>query len=145
MDNVLLHLITRMNGSVATEKIIPWSCPVPVFGDSSRAIVATLGLNPSKREFVDDAGVELEGPRRRLHTLKSLELTRWSDATTRHVEQIDNACREYFSLNPYHGWFRSLDAILAGAGFTYYGARANACHLDLIPYAGAIGPPFFIA
>jgi len=133
---MLSDLIERLGTTCATTtRVIPWSCPVPAFGNLGRSVVATLGLNPSNREFVDDAGVELDGPRRRLHTLKSLELNRWSDATADHLERIDAACRNYFSRNPYNGWFSSLDAILSGAGCTYYGERANACHLDLIPYA----------
>ena len=136
MDDMLVNLVERLGTRHATTtRVIPWSCPVPAFGDIRQSLVATLGLNPSNREFVDDVGMELDGPRRRLHTLNSLELNRWSDATTDHLEQIDTACRDYFLRNPYNGWFCSLDAILLGAGCTYYGERANACHLDLIPYA----------
>ena len=56
--------------------MIPWSCPVPAFGDLLNSFVATLGLNPSNREFVDEEGNELEGAARRLHTLRSLSLSR---------------------------------------------------------------------
>jgi hypothetical protein len=136
MDGTLSDLIERLDTARAVaSRVISWSCPVPVFGNLGKSLVATLGLNPSNREFVDDTGVELDGPSRRLPTLKSLELDRWSDATAEHLEQIGGACRDYFSRNPYHGWFRSLDAILSGGGCSYYGVRANACHLDLIPYA----------
>ena len=60
--------------------IIPWSSPVPVFGSIDDSEVATVGLNPSNREFVDAHGNELEGAARRFHTLRSLCLERWADA-----------------------------------------------------------------
>jgi hypothetical protein len=136
MDDMLSELVERLDTPcVRATKVIPWSCPVPAFGDLSKSVVATLGLNPSNREFVDNSGNELDGPARRLHTLKSLRLTRWSDAAAGHLRLIHESCRGYFSCNPYNGWFRSLDYILSGAKFSYYGSSASACHLDLIPYA----------
>lgn len=136
MDGILANLVERLDNACAkSTRVIRWSCPVPVFGDLTRSLVATLGLNPSNREFVDDNGIELDGLNRRLPTLKSLSLARWSAATGDHLGLIGLACREYFARNPYHGWFRSLESILSGAGFTYFGAQSNACHLDLIPFA----------
>jgi hypothetical protein len=121
--------------AAASTDVIPWSCPAPVFGDLSTSFVATLGLNPSNREFVDEAGNELQGPARRLHTLRSLGLARWADANAGHIAQIENGCRRYFARNPYNDWFRALDLLLAGTRASYYGMFAGACHLDLIPYA----------
>jgi hypothetical protein len=136
MDKLLLNLIERLDTPrIGVTRVIPWGCPVPAFGDLSKSVVATLGLNPSNREFVDESGNELDGPARRLHTLKSLRLIRWSKAGQEHLKSIRESCRHYFACNPYNGWFRSLDYILSGARVTYYGSSANACHLDLIPYA----------
>ena len=136
MVEMLSRLIKRMDSpAVEATDVIPWSCPVPAFGDLSTSFVATLGLNPSNREFVDEAGNELKGASRRLHTLKSLGLTRWSDADAGHVELVEEGCRRYFSRNPYNDWFRSLDLLIAGTRASYYGMFAGACHLDLIPYA----------
>jgi hypothetical protein len=97
--------------------------------------VATLGLNPSNREFVDESGMELDGPARRLHTLKSLGLLRWSQANSLHLSLIEASFREYFIRNPYNGWFRSLDQIISGTKASYYAKASRACHLDLVPYA----------
>lgn len=136
MVEMLSHLLEHMDSPDATATdVIPWSCPVPAFGDLSNSFVATLGLNPSNREFVDEAGNELEGAARRLHTLRSLGLSRWSDADAGHIEQIEDCCRRYFARNPYNGWFRTLDLLIAGTRASYYGMFAGACHLDLIPYA----------
>ena len=48
------------------------STPVVAFGDVRKAAVATLGWNPSKREFLDSRGNELVRTERRLETLASL-------------------------------------------------------------------------
>src|SRR6266699_3693586 len=89
LKTVLSDLVRRLDAEDLGESgIIPWGAPVPCFGDLTRATVATLGLNPSNREFVDDAGRELDGPHRRLHTLKSLGLSRWSDVTASHLTLI---------------------------------------------------------
>jgi len=136
MDSVLADLVSRFDALSGT-KVIPWGCPIPSFGDLSKSKVATLGLNPSNREFVDRAGNELDGPFRRFHTLKSLGLPRWSEATAGHLQLIVESCRAYFSRNPYDGWFKKLDYIISGAKASYYNDSAKACHLDLIPYATA--------
>ncbi len=115
--------------------VIRWGAPVPSFGDINHAVVATLGLNPSNREFVDDSGVELHGFCRRFHTLTSLGLRSWADADAYHLRLIVESCRAYFLANPYDLWFRKLDQILQGIGVSYYHPIATACHLDLIPYA----------
>lgn len=113
--------------------IIPWSSPVPFFGDISTAKVATLGLNPSKYEFKDKNGEELVGKKKRLHDLSSLGLNSWLDATDEHLDKIAQGCRDYFSRNPYDRWFKVLDKVIVGAGVSYY--SGSACHLDLVPFA----------
>ncbi len=138
MDLMLSNLISRLEDrALLGTGVIPWSCPVPSFGDLSRSRIATLGLNPSNREFVDAAGNELDGSSRRFHTLKSLRLNRWSDAKGRHLELIMDSCRKYFSRNPYDGWFKKLDSIISGTKASYYNTSIKACHLDLIPFATA--------
>ena len=60
MHNVVSDLIDRIeNPALINAGIIPWACPVPSFGDPKKSTVATLGLNPSNREFVDPNGNEL--------------------------------------------------------------------------------------
>jgi len=117
--------------------VIRWGAPVPSFGDLSRATVATLGINPSNREFVDDGGNELQGPHRRFHTLSSLGIAEWSDVDVRHLRLILDSCRTYFLGNPYDRWFKRLDYVISGAEASYYDGSGSACHLDLIPYATA--------
>ncbi len=136
MHVALSTLVDRLAcAGLSGANVIPWSCPVPSFGDVSSARVATVGINPSNREFVDRFGMELDGPSRRFHTLGSLGLACWSDAEAWHVRQIWDSCQRYFLRNPYDVWFKQLDHILGETTTSYYGASARACHLDLIPYA----------
>jgi hypothetical protein len=138
MYATLTTLIDRLDSSaVSATKVIRWGCPVPSFGDLSTARVATLGLNPSNREFVDGLGNELQGALRRFHTLRSLGLKSWSDVDARHLRLILESCRTYFLVNPYDRWFKRLDQIVSGTNVSYYSTSSGACHLDLIPYATA--------
>ena len=132
----LISLINRLDSdAVIGAGIIPWSCPVPSFGDVSRPKVATLGINPSNREFVDKSGNELRGELRRFHTLDSLGLESWADVDAHHLELIMDTYRSYFFCNPYDTWFKKLDFVIAGTKASYYDSVFSACHLDLIPYA----------
>lgn len=134
----LVTLLERIAADAArAADVIAWGCPVPAFGDPTMARVATLGLNPSNREFVDDAGAELVGDARRFHTLASLGLSAWDDAHAGHLDQILESCRDYFAGNPYDRWFRRLNTVVAATGASYYDPTSPACHLDLIPYATA--------
>jgi hypothetical protein len=138
LNRALLPLIKRFSeAGFSNARVIPWSCPVPSFGNLFRAKVATLGLNPSNREFVDQSGSELVGGKRRFHTLGSLGLSCWSEAKLKHAELIWNSCTTYFSKNPYDAWFKQLDHLIGETNESYYGASEGACHLDLIPYATA--------
>lgn len=121
MYTTLATLIDRLDSiAMSGTDVIRWGAPVPSFGDLTRARVATLGLNPSNREFVDDSGDELQGPHRRFHTLNSLGLTEWSDVDVRHPRLILDSCRTYFLGNPYDRWFKRLDYVIAGAQASYY-------------------------
>lgn len=136
VHTTLTTLIDRLDSeAISGTDVILWGCPVPSFGDLSTSRVATLGLNPSNREFVDQAGEELRGPFRRFHTLNSLRLKSWSDVDARHLRLILETCRSYFLGNPYDAWFKKLDLVVSGADASYYDALSGACHLDLIPYA----------
>jgi hypothetical protein len=129
-------LVDRLDrSSERYASVIPWSCPVPFFGGLLSAVVGTVGINPSQREFVDARGSELEGNDRRLPTLGSLALDRWRHADATHLRDIASACSSYFGRNPYDRWFGVLERILAPAGFTLYGSAPTACHLDLVPFA----------
>jgi hypothetical protein len=138
LHSALTTLIDKLDESIAAKaEVIEWGCPVLSFGDLSNSRVASMGLNPSNREFVDESGKELQGESRRFHTLNSLGLSSWADVDARHLELILESCSEYFLGNPYDTWFKKLDRVIQGAEASFYDTRNSACHLDLIPYATA--------
>jgi hypothetical protein len=128
-----VHRLAR--GDVDAQPVMTWTCPVPYFGRLRHSILATLGINPSNREFVDVAGLELDGDSRRFPTLGSLGLQTWADASSLDLTAIVSACDEYFSGNPYGRWFDPLDGLMRAAGASYYSVDNPAAHLDLVPYA----------
>lgn len=125
-------------GDIATHPVMPWTCPVPYFGRLGEASVATLGINPSNREFVDAAGKELDGNSRRFPTLGSLGLGTWADASPLDVATIASACDRYFAGNPYSRWFNILERLMNPVGASYYSLDAPAAHLDLVPWATGV-------
>ncbi len=136
MYSTLTTLINRLESSALSgTEVIKWGVPVPSFGDVITSKVATLGLNPSNREFVNESGEELTGEERRFPTLNSLRLNSWSDVTAQDLETMVHACRAYFQENPYDQWFGRLDKVISVTNASYYGGMFSACHLDLIPYA----------
>ena len=138
MQKTLLISIEKLSNLSLSEKcVIPWSCPVPSFGNIYESELATVGLNPSNREFVDREGKELNEADRRFHTLNSLGLRCWSDACIEQLSMIEESCTKYFLRNPYNKWFKDLDDLISGTSASYYTCSSAACHLDLIPYATA--------
>lgn len=116
--------------------VLRGSTPVISFGDFRTATVATLGLNPSDREFLKK-GEWLTGPQQRLASLRSLGLAAPEDASDAQVQEIMNACCRYFNgSNPYWRWFRPLDSLLQeGLSVSY--EEGSAVHLDLVQWATA--------
>jgi hypothetical protein len=137
MNQEISYLLQKLDNHVEDLELIKWSCPVPSFGNLPTATIATLGLNPSNREFMDADGVEITGNKRRLPTLTYFGLDGWKDAKEEHFHSILDFCFEYFERNPYDSWFKRLDYIISGTSYSYYFPSQKACHLDLIPFATA--------
>jgi hypothetical protein len=116
--------------------IVRGSTPVVSFGDVRTAAVATLGWNPSKREFLDRAGSEFADEDRRLETLASLGVNALNDAPREAIVRVFRGCNTYFQRPSYYWWFNKLDGVLRGLGASYFidpaGQRKLACHLDIV-------------
>jgi hypothetical protein len=95
--------------------------------------VATLGLNPSRQEFLAPNGRELLGEDRRFETLLSLGITKLGDATDSALHRVFDGCCKYFYRRPYRRWFDQLEAVIWPLGTSYY--DGTACHLDLVQWA----------
>ncbi len=113
--------------------VVAGSTPVVSFGNAHSATVATLGLNPSRVEFLDRSGNELVGSSRRLGTHTSLRTSDLANAPASVIAQVLNDCNGYFARNPYRKWFDQLELILNVCGASYY--NGSACHLDLVQWA----------
>jgi hypothetical protein len=138
MNDALCSLMERLeSANLRNARALPWGAPIPVFGNVEVAEIATLGLNPSNLEFMDEYGKELEGARRRFHTLGSLGIDSWRDAGPAEISKIYSTCIHYFDSNPYDAWFKQLDYLLGDSEFSYYKVARHACHLDLVPFATA--------
>lgn len=113
--------------------VVVGSTPVVSFGDPTRAEVATLGINPSKVEFLAGDAM-LAGDDRRLATLDSLGAADTTQLTDAQIAEVLNDCAAYFDVNPYWRWFKPLNEIIeAGLGVSY--RSGSACHLDLVQWA----------
>lgn len=133
------HVVARLRRPSSTAHVVPGSTPVLSFGNASEAVVATLGLNPSRQEFLDRNGCELSGPARRFETLASLGVPSLDLASEATLHRVVDACNGYFQANPYCRWFDQLEPVLQSVGASYYKDTAchkeTACHLDLVQWA----------
>ena len=113
--------------------VVPGSTPVLSFGPTTSARIATVGLNPSRVEFLDGKGHELVGETRRLATLASLGTKSLADASDDALRRVVDDCETYFHRNPYCKWFKPLQELIAVCGASYL--DGSACHLDLVQWA----------
>ena len=134
---LLATLLDQLDTNLRETEVIYRCSPVLSFGDSEKSQVATVGINPSYREFLDPEGDELQGQERRLHTLASLGIDSWDKADFRHLALIAETGRSYFDSNPYSAWFSRMEYVMAGLNASYYGSPGTACHIDLVPFATA--------
>jgi hypothetical protein len=129
------YLIDMVRRAPPVAQVVASSTPVVAFGDPFVATVATLGINPSRREFVEKETL-LDGASRRLATLGSLGADSCASLTDQHVREVIDDCARYFDAdrNPYGQWFNPLDKLIrSGTGASYY--DRSACHLDLVQWA----------
>ena len=140
MYSVMVSFIERLDsGEFDGTSVLKWGCPVPFFGDLARSRIATVGINPSNREFADSCGEELTGPHQRLPTLNSLGVNRWGEIDALQVREIVGSCHNYFTRNPYDRWFGVLEQVLTMTLASFYpSAPHKACHIDLVPYPTAV-------
>ncbi len=79
------------------------SLPVVFFGDLVTARVATIGLNPSPQEYLNPAGEELTGNRRRFETLASLGATTRESLTPALCDQALATMQAYSGIARWPG------------------------------------------
>ncbi len=109
---------------------VPQSLPVLFFGDLFTVGVATVGLNPSDQEYFSPGGVELDGEARRLETLTSLGAADRASLTNAQCDRAIQRMRMYYqSGKTIYKWFRALNRVIQGMGYSY--EAGEVAHLDL--------------
>jgi hypothetical protein len=132
------HLPTFLLDRLRTRQIpstVPGSLPVLFFGDPFAASIATIGINPSRQEYLSPKGAELSGRLRRFETLSSIGA---KSRETINDSQADSAVlrmRAYFDADQpvYEGWFKGLSRVVRGMGASF--TERSAVHLDLVQEA----------
>jgi hypothetical protein len=131
-EQVIFERITKKS---AISEIIPGSTPVISFGDFTRAQIATIGINPSTKEFLTGGKspkLIVGKGKKRLEDFESLEINDYGQITSEKADAVWRGCQEYFQRNPYH-WFSHFAPVLSAAGASY--ADGSATHLDLTQWA----------
>lgn len=126
-----LHNRLRQPESPST---VPGTLPVLFFGDLFTAKIATVSLNPSRREYTNGRGKELDGLDRRFETLRSLNADDRTGLSGQQCNRAISTMRGYFDPGrPVYSWFNSMSRVVEGMGARYW-AREVA-HLDLVQEA----------
>ncbi len=135
IDQLYRESWATQSGLFGRLPLLECATPVPCFGRWDTARVATAGMNPSEREFLDDNDSELlEDDRRFLHRRNSA-----ADCTDDDIADARRLAEGYFELgNYYEGWFDKLEPFLDELGLSF--AEGEACHTDYVsPFATTSG------
>jgi uracil-DNA glycosylase len=108
------------------------SLPVLFFGDALNARVATIGLNPSKREYLDAKGEPLGGLKQRFATTTCLGAASREDLSDAQADAAIKRMQSYYDPDKpvYDSYFRHLCNFLDGLGAGFN--ERSAAHLDLV-------------
>lgn len=129
------YIENRIKQNPYNNEILQMSTPVICFGNIFNSNVATLGLNPSNKEFVDDNNIFLSGEEIRFQNCFSLSQNDLTKLNANQTEMVLQYCLEYFNNpNPYREWFDYLEKyVLSKLEISYY--NGTCCHLDLVQWA----------
>lgn len=123
----LLHKIDSSD----SELIIKDFAPILYFGNFKNSKIATIGLNPSDKEYYDSTGE----PYNRFQSKKNFKVESWKEMSDDGIDRIQMSFDNYFNHNPYRGWFNRLENLLYDVEYSYYFPYNNIVHLDIIPVA----------
>ena len=122
--------------------VVPYSTPVVSFGNPETSTVATLGINPSSREFFDKSKNLFSAEMKRLVDTETLGMpSEIESLTAEQANAVIRGCFDYFETGKhYKEWFSRLEEyVLKPAGVSYFRSAdeelERACHLDLVQWA----------
>lgn len=123
------------------QEIVSGSTPITSFGNPSKSKIATLGINPSSKEFTTGSkNIKrlLPVKKKRLIDYESLEKKFGTYLTNDEAKKVVIGCHNYFENNNwYQTWFKPMeDYVLSQFGASYFSnSKVRACHLDIIQWA----------
>lgn len=130
-------MIQRARASIPTGlNITPQTTPVVAFGRPQGARVATLGINPSDKEFNKSDGSLLPLDRKRLVDRETLNIEDQTELSLEDAERVVEGGYSYFENRDrvYKTWFSWMETYaVRPSGASYF--DGTACHLDLVQWA----------
>lgn len=135
MEDLLLKRI--MKAPPIKEYITPGSTPVVAFGNPMTAKVATIGINPSSREFLDAKGNLLSEENRRLADFAYLGIKSHSEIDESVARRVLEESNSYFRRDEsVYQWFEPLQKyVLDPVNASFRDSTAS--HLDLVQWSTA--------
>jgi hypothetical protein len=135
MEQLLLQRI--MKAPPIKEYITPGSTPVVAFGNPITARVATIGINPSSREFLDAKGKLLSEESRRLADFQSLGIKSHAEINESVAKSVLEESNSYFKRDEsVYKWFEPMqDYVLNTVKASF--RDSTAAHLDLVQWSTA--------
>ena len=115
----------------SSELIIKDYTPILYFGELLNSKIATIGLNPSDKEYYDSEGK----PYNRFLNKQDFQIDLWNEISNDEIIKIKTSFDYYFKHNPYKNWFNRLDDLLVDENYSYYFPFNNLVHFDIIPVA----------
>ena len=135
MENLLLQRI--MKSPPMKEYITPGSTPVVAFGNPMTANVATIGINPSSREFLDAKGQLLPEENRRLADFQSLGIKSHKEINESVAKRVLEESNSYFRRDEsVYKWFEPLQTYVLDPVKASF-RDSTASHLDLVQWSTA--------
>ena len=90
--------------------IVQHSIPVVFFGDIEKAKFATISINPSDKEFYTNYKQYKEP---RIINRQNLSKMDFDKLSVEDASKVYTSLINYFSTNPYRGWFNHLERFLS--------------------------------
>lgn len=110
--------------------IVQHSIPVVFFGDIEKAKFATISINPSDKEFYTNYKQYKEP---RIINRQNLSKMDFDKLSVEDASKVYTSLINYFSTNPYRGWFNHLERFLSPLFNTSY-YNGTMINLDICPW-----------
>ena len=114
------------------DQIVKGSTPVISFGDFWQAKIFTVGLNPSKWEFLNNKEELFSEREQKLWSYPTLCAKDYHELTDEQILSVYRGCCDYFDNFP-NNWFDKFSPILESINCSF--KQRTAAHIDLVQWA----------